>query len=70
MTAKALHTADKNAPLWEGVDAAKKKDKASRAKRRLNQEASDAMTVAMLQSSDPKGEIESWLKRIAGHLTR
>lgn len=68
LTAEALHTADPNSPPWAGVDAAKKKEKASRAKRRLNTDAADAMTIAMLQSSDPTGEIESWLRQLARYL--
>jgi len=68
MTAEALHTADPQAPPWDEVLAEKKKDKASRAKRRLNTVAADAMTLPMLQISDPSGEIESWLRQIAGHL--
>lgn len=68
MTAEALHVADPKAPPWAGVDAEKRKGKASRAKRRLNTEAADAMTVVMLQSSDPTGEIEGWLRQIGGHL--
>ncbi|RYD74366.1 MAG: hypothetical protein EOP84_20025, partial [Verrucomicrobiaceae bacterium] len=68
MTAEALHTADPQAPPWAGVDSEKRKEKASRAKRRLNTTAADAMTVVMLRSSDPAGEIESWLRQIAGHL--
>lgn len=65
MTAEAIHTADPNSLPWAGVDAVKKKEKASRAKRRLNIDAANAMTLAMLQSSDPTGEIERWLRQIA-----
>ena len=68
MTAEALHRADPQAPPWDEVPAERKKEKASRVKRRLNMVAADAMTLPMLQISDPAGEIESWLRQIAGHL--
>ncbi len=68
MTAEAIHTADPLAPPWAGLDPEKKKEKASRVKRKLNTVAADAMTVAMLQTSDPTGEIESWLRMIGTHL--
>lgn len=68
MTAEALHRADPQAPPWDGVSEEKKKEKASRVKRRLNTAAADAMTLPLLQISDPSGEIESWLRQIAGHL--
>lgn len=68
MTAEALHTADPQAPLWAEVDAEKRKEKASKAKRRLNTAAVEAMTLHMLQSSDPNGEIKGWMRQIARHI--
>jgi predicted ATPase len=68
MTAEALHTANPQAPPWDQVDAHRRKEKSSLAKRRLNVDAANAMTLAMLQTSDPNGEIESWLRQIATSL--
>lgn len=64
LLAETLHTADANAPAWNTVTEETKKEKASRAKRRLNQECVDAMTVARLAQSDPTGEITIWLKAV------
>ena len=64
LLAETLHTADANAPAWNTVTEETKKEKASRAKRRLNQECVDAMTVARLAQSDPTGEITTWLKAV------
>lgn len=68
MLAEALHTADANAPAWSAVTDEHKKEKASRAKRRLNQECVDNMTAALLAQSDPGGEIIGWLKAVGAKL--
>ena len=68
MLAETLHTADANAPAWNAVTEENKKDKASRAKRRLNQECVDIMTVALLAQSDPNNEITTWLKAVGAKL--
>lgn len=68
LLAEALHTADATAPAWNTVTEDTKKEKASRAKRRLNQECVDAMTVARLAQSDPTGEITAWLKAVGEKL--
>lgn len=68
MLAEALHVADANAPAWNTVPQDKRKEKASRAKRRLNKECADQMTVARLAQTDPQGEITTWLKAIGEKL--
>ena len=62
MLAEALHVADPAAPNWLTVTPEKRKEKASRAKRRLNQGCVDNMTTALLNQSDAAGEIVGWLK--------
>jgi putative ATP-dependent endonuclease of OLD family len=64
MLAQTLHTADVNAPAWATVTPENKKEKASKAKRRLNQECADKMTFALLAQSDPNAEIAGWLRAI------
>jgi hypothetical protein len=66
--AQTLHTADANAPAWNTVTEDNKEEKARRAKRRLNQECVDKMTVALLAQSDPNGEITGWLKAVGAKL--
>ena len=68
MLAQTLHTADANAPAWSTVTQEKREEKASRAKRRLNRECVDRMTVALLAQSDPNGEIMGWLKAVGAKL--
>ncbi len=68
MLAEALHTADASAQTWSTVTDEKKKEKASRAKRRLNTECVDKMTAQLLSQSDPRGEIVTWLKEIGSKL--
>jgi predicted ATPase len=69
LLAEVLHTADPTAPAWATVDAKTRKEKASRAKRRLNTECADNMTIARLAQSDPTSELTNWLKDI-GQLLR
>lgn len=64
MLAEALHTADASAPDWNTVTPENRKKKASRAKRRLNCECADNMTVQLLADSDPDNEITGWLQII------
>jgi len=68
LLAQTLHTAYVNASAWNTVDEETKKKKASRAKRRLNQECVDAMTIARLAQSDPTGEITTWLRAVGVQL--
>ena len=68
LLAETLHRANPDAKPWEEVNEEKRKKKVSNAKRRLNQECADAMTIEMLQITDPNNEIETWLRTIGGHL--
>jgi putative ATP-dependent endonuclease of the OLD family len=70
MLAEALHSADPAAPSWSTLPHEKQKEKAGRAKRRLNQECADNMTAALLAESDPAGEIAGWLTAIGATLTQ
>ena len=65
MLAEALHTSDLAAPPWPTVQKDKRKDKSSAAKKRLNTECVSKMTPLLLASSDPQGEIVSWLRHMA-----
>lgn len=69
LLAEALHTADPVATAWATVPDEKKKEKASRAKRRLNQECVSSMTPALFAISDANNELTAFLKDIASHLT-
>lgn len=69
MLAESLHVDNPAAPAWATVDADKRKEKANRAKRRLNQECVDNMTVALLSVSDPNNEISTWLRQIGVRLS-
>ena len=68
MLAEALHNAEHAAPAWNTVTPENKKRKASKAKKRLNQECVDAMTHPLLLATDPNGEIIQWLREIGNHL--
>ena len=65
LVAQHLHVANGGAGKWHDLDADKKKKKESRAKRRLNNEAVSAMTVAMLDEIDTNGNVRSWLREIS-----
>lgn len=62
--AQMLHNTDVTAPAWTTVSPKRQKEKASKAKRRLNQECADKMTVTLLSQSDSNGEIAGWLRAI------
>jgi predicted ATPase len=64
LLAEALHSMDPSAPAWPAVTSQNQKDKASRAKRRLNKECVELMTPDLLAVSDPNGEIAGWLRAI------
>ena len=70
MLAEALHRADPDANDWDELDETKRKQKSSRAKRRLNQECVDKMTPDLLAESDSEGLIVRWLRLIATNLNR
>lgn len=62
--AEAVHSADPNAPAWATVSDEKKKDKASAAKKRLNNECVRQMTPQLLTQVDPANDVRSWLREI------
>lgn len=62
--AKAVHSADTAAPDWDTLPPQKQKEKASRAKKRLNMDAVDKMTPQLLNRIDTKDEIRTWLRDI------
>ncbi len=62
--AESLHSADPAAPEWASLLPAKQKEKASRAKRRLNMECVNNMTTDRLNQSDATGELTGWLRTI------
>lgn len=68
LMAQALHVADPVAPAWATVPDETKKQKASRAKRRLNTECADRMTPPLLAQSDPAGEIVTFLRDVGAKL--
>jgi predicted ATPase len=68
LLAEALHTTDPFASAWATLPEEKKKEKASRAKRRLNQECVGNMTPALFAVSDAGGELTAFFKELAPHL--
>lgn len=50
---------------WQLLTRRAQKRAANYAKRRLNNKAAKAMTVSMLEQSDPRCEIASWLRSIS-----
>ena len=62
--AEAVHSADPNAPPWATVTEDKKKDKASAAKKKLNNACVGNMTPALLSQSDPNDDIRTWLRAV------
>lgn len=68
MVAKAVHDASESTVDWDDLDEKKQGKKESKAKKRLNRGAVSNMTVARLHSSDPDGEVLTWLGEISRHL--
>lgn len=66
LLAEAVHTAAQNVPAWAAVPDDRKREKASAAKRRLNNECVCAMTPELLSEADPGDEVRNWLRAI-GH---
>jgi hypothetical protein len=61
LVAEQVHIASGSSTAWANLTDEKRGDKASRAKRRLNTDAADAMTLAQLQHMDGNNEIHGWL---------
>ena len=68
MVATAGHDASESTVDWDDLDEKKQGKKESKAKKRLNRGAVSNMTVARLHSSDPDGEVLTWLGEISRHL--
>ena len=68
MVAKAVHDASESTVDWDDLDEKKQGKKESKAKKRVNRGAVSNMTVARLHSSDPDGEVLTWLGEISRHL--
>jgi predicted ATPase len=68
--AEAQHIAGGSPKAWAEIDDLDKKDKASRAKRRLNIEGVALMTPDYLTQTDSVDEVRGWLRAIALALAR
>ncbi len=66
LTASEIHNSTGGTP-WANLDDITKKDKESRAKRRLNKDVADRMNLAYLKEVDPSGELIGWLRKIASY---
>ncbi len=70
LMAEAVHTAVAGAAPWANVPAKDRKDKASNAKKKLNQECVDRMTPALLALTDPQNFLTTFLRDIALRLAQ
>jgi len=65
LVAKAIHDASENRTQnWDELEAKKRKDKESQAKRWLNTQAVSKMNGELLTEMDPDGEVRKWLDLI------
>ncbi len=60
VVAEQLHILNGGTDSWAGIDSDRKRKKVSRAKRRLNTEAAQAMSVPRLDAMDPAGDVRQW----------
>lgn len=67
IVAEAVHTMSSANP-WATMTAENRKKKASKAKKRLNHEVVQQMTIAELAVTDPHNEIASWFQEINNRL--
>jgi len=67
--AEAIHSAALGVPLWGSLEEAKKKNKASAAKKRLNNEIAGQMTPELLSLADPANDLRQWLRKIGAALS-
>lgn len=68
LVARRVHEASEATTLWDDVEEDKRKAKIRKAKRRLNHEVAGRMNIAMLQESDPNGDIKGWLAEIRARI--
>jgi len=64
LVAEQLHIANGGQVAWDDLDSDKKKKKISRAKRRLNNEVLESMTVERLNFIDQDNDVRAWLSEI------
>lgn len=64
LVAEQLHLANDGQVAWAALSQEKREKKTRRAKKRLNSEAAEAMTVQMLDERDSNRDIRSWLAAI------
>ena len=64
LVAEQLHIANGGQGAWDDLDSDKKKKKVSRAKRRLNNEVLESMTVERLNFIDQANDVRAWLSEI------
>ncbi|HEY8995673.1 MAG TPA: ATP-binding protein [Lacunisphaera sp.] len=70
LMAEAVHVAAPGATPWATVLAKDRKEKASNAKKKLNQECVDRMTPALLALTDPQNFVTTFLRDIAARLAQ
>ncbi len=63
--AKEIHNNSESQKTWDELSGEKKDRKKSQVKKWLNTKAVEKMNPILLNSIDPKGEVKSWLTRIA-----
>ncbi len=69
LVAEAVHAASGSAVTpWADLDDDKKSEKIGRAKKRLNRDVAQAMTLKQLAEIDKSGEIRGWLTHVASAL--
>lgn len=68
--AEAQHVSGGSPKPWAEVEELERKEKASRAKKRLNTEGVALMTPHHLTQVDPANEVRSWLRAIAAALAQ
>jgi len=64
LVAKKIHEASESPKEWHDLTSDQQGRKISKAKRRLNTVAVDAMDIGLLHERDPDGDVVSWLRRI------
>lgn len=64
LVAEQVHLAGGGQEAWDQIDGEKKSKKVSQAKRRLNRQVMDQMTLANLLERDTCGDVLTWLRAI------
>jgi len=66
--AEAIHAQSSARTPWPQLDDQRKKEKASRAKRRLNDEAASVMTIDLMKARGAHGEMVEWMRAVEAAL--